>query len=336
MRTTSVRRATLSAPSHTGSVSGKWRPRSPSPTAPEHGVGQGVADGVGVAVPAQAAGAFDHDPTQHEGAVGILGEAVDVDALADAHASAPAGLVGQPALGRGQIVGRGDLEVGRDRPAPPAPGRRPPPPGRRRRWPRRCHRPRGPGGAAAARKPCGVCTATSVVRSSVAVMVCVVSTCLIVSCTGTPGTAPSTPIVGQSPQHGLEDGRGGQRAGGVVHQDHLGLRGHGGQAAAHRGRPAVPARHDQRRRRAAAASAPTASAGRTRTTPAEWGRQASTAHSRTRRPPSGENCFNWPNRRPEPPATTIDHTCAGATVGPGRPLRSGPRSGAPRPSPRPR
>ena len=34
MPTTSVRRVTLSAPSHTGSVSGKCRPRSPSPTAP--------------------------------------------------------------------------------------------------------------------------------------------------------------------------------------------------------------------------------------------------------------------------------------------------------------
>ena len=34
MATTSVSRATLSAPSHTGSVSGKCRPRSPSPTAP--------------------------------------------------------------------------------------------------------------------------------------------------------------------------------------------------------------------------------------------------------------------------------------------------------------
>ena len=89
MRTTSVSRATLSAPSQTGSVSGKWRPRSPRPTGTEHGVGQGVAHGVGVAVAAQAAGALDDDAAQHERPVRVLGEAVDVDALADAHCSTP-------------------------------------------------------------------------------------------------------------------------------------------------------------------------------------------------------------------------------------------------------
>ena len=134
-------------------------------------------------------------------------------------------------------------------------------------------------------------------------MVCVVSTCLIVSCTGTPGTAPSTADVGQGPQHGLEDGRRGQRTGRVVHQDHLGLVGHGGQAAAHRGRPALPARHDDVGTVPGPGRKPTASAGRTRTTPVEWARQASTAHSRTGRPPSGENCFSLA----EPAARATGH-----------------------------
>ena len=71
--------------------------------------------------------------------------------------------------------------------------------------------------------------------------------------------------------------------------------------------------------------------GRRRT---DTGRHASTAHSSTGRPPRSENCLGRPNRRPDPAATTMDHTSA--TVPPGRAIRSGRRSDALRPSPRPR
>ena len=52
----------------------------------QHGVGQRVAHGVGVAVTAQAAAALDDDAAQDERSMRVLGEAVDVDPLADAHA----------------------------------------------------------------------------------------------------------------------------------------------------------------------------------------------------------------------------------------------------------
>ena len=51
----------------------------------EHGVGQRVAHRVGVTVAPEAACALDDDAAQHERPVRVLGEAVDVDPLADAH-----------------------------------------------------------------------------------------------------------------------------------------------------------------------------------------------------------------------------------------------------------
>jgi hypothetical protein len=55
----------------------------------EDRIGECVADGVGIAVTGKAAGALDHDTAEHQRAVRVLGEAVDVDTLADAHVRLP-------------------------------------------------------------------------------------------------------------------------------------------------------------------------------------------------------------------------------------------------------
>ncbi len=82
-----------------------------------------------------------------------------------------------------------------------------------------------------ARKACGVWTATSVARSSVAVTTPSASTCLIVSATATAGMAPSAPAR-TAADDGVEEVPAGERSGGVVHDHDLGIVGHGGQAAA--------------------------------------------------------------------------------------------------------
>ncbi len=56
------------------------------PYGAEHGIGQGMAHGVGVAVAAEPPRPLYGDAAQHQGPVGIVGETVDVDALSDAHA----------------------------------------------------------------------------------------------------------------------------------------------------------------------------------------------------------------------------------------------------------
>ena len=187
--------------------------------------------------------------------------------------------------------------------------------------------------SAAARKACGVCTVTSAARSRVLVTRPDSSTALIVSLGGRPGTAPSAPPEVTAAMTASK--RAGDAKGRAASCTTI--------TSASSGTAARPQRTESARVAPPATTASTpweaasgapASAGTTRTTPAEEGRQAATAQSSTGRPPRGENCFIRPKRRPEPPATTIDHT--GAMVRPGRSIRSVPRSGALRPSPRPR
>ena len=73
------------------------------------------------------------------------------------------------------------------------------------------------------------------------------STRFSVSATGTTGTAPSSPGTRTAVDHVPEQLGRGQRAGGVVDHDHLGLLGDGGQPGAHRGGPGGAAGHDGRR-----------------------------------------------------------------------------------------
>ena len=51
---------------------------------PEQGIGAGVGDHVGVAVSDQPTLALERDAAEDEAAIGIVGEAVDVEALTDA------------------------------------------------------------------------------------------------------------------------------------------------------------------------------------------------------------------------------------------------------------
>ena len=124
--------STLSAPSQTGSVSGKCRPRSPRPTAPEHGVGQRVAHGVGVAVAAQPARALDHDAARAPAAGAGSSENRWTSMPWPMRTLIPPRR--QQALGRAQVVGVGDLEVAGLARARPARWRRAPRPAWRRRW----------------------------------------------------------------------------------------------------------------------------------------------------------------------------------------------------------
>ena len=79
-------RATLSAPSHTGSVSGKCRPRSPRPTAPSTASARAWHTASASLWPPRPRAPSITHAAEDERAVRVLGEAVDVDALADAHA----------------------------------------------------------------------------------------------------------------------------------------------------------------------------------------------------------------------------------------------------------
>ena len=113
----------------------------------QHGVGQRVAHGVGVAVTAETPGALDHHAAQDERAVRVLGEAVHVDALSDAHAHGRPGR--QQSLGRRRSSGSVILRLPGS-PGTTSTGRPPPPPAWRRRWRRPPAPRRGP---AAARRP---------------------------------------------------------------------------------------------------------------------------------------------------------------------------------------
>ena len=74
-----------------------------------------------------------------------------------------------------------------------------------------------------ARNACGVCTATSPTRSTVAVTR-TSSTRFNVSVTASPGTAPSAPLAHRG-DHRLEERGRGQRARRVVHDHDLGIAG---------------------------------------------------------------------------------------------------------------
>ncbi len=238
-------------------------------------------------------------------------------------------------LGRREVVGRGDLEVAgvaRDHAHRPPNASTsmassvaaPPSPVPARAWAAR---------SAAARKACGVCTATSVARSSVSVTFMASSTTLMVSLGARPGIAPSTP---SSPTASITAAKRAGGANGRAASCTTTMSASAGTASrpwrTESARVAPPVTTASAPSRAGSSAA--GSAGTTRTTPSETRRQASTAHATTGRPPREENCFGSPKRRPEPPATTIDHTRA--PLRPGRAIRSAPRSGALRRSPRPR
>ena len=90
-----------------GSVSGKCWPMSPEAGRAEQGVRDGVGDDVGVAVPGQTALPLEGDPPEDEGSRRVVAEGVDVEALT--HPT----VTGTGAPRRGQVDGRGDLDVAR-------------------------------------------------------------------------------------------------------------------------------------------------------------------------------------------------------------------------------
>ena len=162
------------------------------PGGAEQRVGDGVGDRVGVAVADEARARRGTGSRRAPAAGRVVTEPVDVEALTDSDLEsltrrlAPASQRAGPL----EVVGLGDLAVAGlaghdDDPAADrldqrgvvgalAAGA----------WARR---------STSARKACGVCTATSVARSGVATTTPSASTTLIVSVTGTPGTAPSAP-----------------------------------------------------------------------------------------------------------------------------------------------
>ena len=185
----------------------------------------------------------------------------------------------QEALGGAEVVGVGDLQVARLAGHDPhgaaerlhehgvvgGSGRRP------CAWARR----RTP-----ARKACGVWTATSVLRSSVLVTVPAPSTALMVSLAGTPGTAPSAPSSVTAVDHGVEEGR--ARPAVAPHRARRSPRRRRGRRPARSAPSRLGWRHRRRRRRRRGGPRRPGPAGSTRTTPADEGRHASTAHSSTR------------------------------------------------------
>ena len=166
----------------------------------------------------------------------------------------------------------------------------------------------------AARKACGVWTATSVARSRVLGD----TPGLVHGLDGVTrrdtGHGPVRSPVGHRRDDGGEEGRRGQRPRRVVHHDHLRVVGDGGQAAAHRVGPGGAAGDD--------GSAPWGS----------WssaGRRAPRGPRRRNRAGTPPRPIAAPGGRPAgrtasagrsagrvPPATTIDHTCAIGAAGP--------------------
>ena len=190
---------------------------------------------------------------------------------------------------------------------------------------------RGPGAAGRPRRPAGSAPPPGAARSRVAVTVCPSpSTTLMVSLTGSPGMAPPAPAA-TAGDHGIEQGLGGQGAGGVVHDDHLGLVGARPPARGGPTRPGSAPLRPPRRPRESSASGRAPRRDHQDDARRPTGRQAATAHSTTGRSANRANCFSWPKRWPEPPATTTAHT-----VRHGAAVRSGRRSDALRPSLRPR
>ena len=160
------------------------------------------------------------------------------------------------------------------------------------------------------------------------------STRFTVSATARAGTAPSAPARTASTTDRNSAGAG-QRAGAVVDHDHLGARGHGGQAGRHRGRPGGAAGHHQVGTVAVGPVGRSPVGGSTRTTPSATERAAATDQSTTGRPPSSANCLgrrsDCRRRRPPPPPTpSRAHSWRRRPARLGR-IRAAPRRGASRP-----
>ena len=323
----------LSAPSQTGSVSGKWRPRSPSPTRPSTASATAWADGVGVAVAAQPARPFDLDAAEDQRAVRVLGEGVDVDPLADAHAQRP-----PPRRSRRSAAPRssgvGDLEVAR------LAGHRP---ARCRRAPRRSTASSvAPAPACSwarrsdpARNACGVWTATSRAAVQRGRDVAGAVHRLDRVTRREAGHGSVGPAGGHGGDHGIEQARptpaaGPRRA----------------PRPPRRRRAPRPARQRTESARVAPPATTTSapwesgtssmSSGSTRTTPADEGRHACDGPLEHGAAAEGGELLAvarsaGPRHRPR--RSTTPHR---ATVRPGRAIRAARRSDALRPSPRPR
>ena len=302
----------------------------------EHRVGQGVADGVGVAVATQAPGALDLDAAEHQRPMRVLGEAVDVDALADAHAhraraasrssaaprSSGSVILRLPGFARNELhraahrLDQHGVVGGAEHRRPVvAPSQHPGPEGLRRLDGHQAGAVQGAG------DPSGfVHGLDGVTRRH-------------------PRHGAVRSPVGHGRDHGLEQCGRGQGPRRVVDDDHGGIVGDGVEPATHRVGPRAFAGHDQ-------VGAVQARAPRGRPPP-PWPVPATPAPRRRNRAGTPARPIRAPGGRPArrvllqpaeaaagaPGHDDRPHRCHGA-VGPW--IRSGPRSGAPRPCPRPR
>ena len=329
MATTSVSRATLSAPSHTGSVSGKCRPRSPRPTAPSTASASAwQTASASLCPPRPARRPRSRRRPRTSGRCGSSEKRWTsmpwpMRTLTDCRAASSRSAGPRSS---GSVILR--LPARR---APPARCRPTPRPAWRRRWRRRPAAGVGPaqyggpeglrrlhrdqrGAIQRARDPSGLVHGLDRVTRR-----------------DTGHGAVRSPV-GHRRDHGVEECGRGQRPRRVVHHDHRRRR-RGPRPG--RSAPSPPGwRHRGRPRRRRGRSAP--SPRRRDDQDHAGGRGPARLHGPFEHRAAAQEgeLLHRPKRRPEPPATTIDHT--GATVRPGPSIRSGPRSGALRPSPRPR
>ena len=259
----------------------------------QHGVGQRVADGVGVAVAAQAAGALDHDAAEHERAVRVLGEAVDVDALADAHAHPSRDASRRSAAPRssGSVILRLRGLAGHD----PHACRRAPRPAWRRRWPPASGPRRGPGAARRPGTPGGLDGDQRAAVQRAGDVAGAVHRLDRVTRRDT-GHGSVHAVGAHGGDHGGEQRRRRQRPGRVVHHDHLGVVGDRGQPAAHRVGPGGPAGDDD----VGAVAVRGRRTGRRGARAPRRRKRAGTPRRPTRAPGgrrAAENCLRSPKRR---------------------------------------
>ena len=310
--------ATLSAPSQAGSVSGKCRPGRPGPARPSTASASAWHTASASLWPPRPRAPSIATPPSTSGRCGSSEKRWTSIPwpMRIAHRCVTRSFGRRSA--DVEVARRGDLQVAAAPRAPPHPCRRAPRPARRRRWPRVVR-------SSWARRrtlgPEGLGRLDGHQRAAVqgARHLPVSSTTLMVSPARDPGTAPSTPSSASGVDHRREEVGRGQRAGRVVHHDHLGVDRDRGQAGRAPTRPGW-GRPSRRRRPVPAvpcASCPVAAVPRSRPGRAGPGRRRrSTAGTprpttrRTGRPASSANCLSPPKRRPEPPATTIDHTVA--------------------------
>ena len=333
--TTWASRSRESAPAQRGSVSGKWRPRSPRPAAPRRASARAWATTSASLWPASPAPPGDGDPAEDQGPARLAGEAVDVEALTDPEAG------GRPAAHRRSCTARsssasararsrgGHLQVPRvaghdahgsarasTSPAssvasPPSAWAGPQHVGPERLGGLHRHQPVPVDGGDhhAVARPASRCR---------------------------PPAAPGRRRRRRR-HHGFHHGRNSaaEASGRAPSWTTItaGLVGHGGQPGPHRGRPGGAHRPRPRRRQADRRSARRPEPSRRRHVGRDHedhavGHRPGRLHRPVDhgRPASSANCLGPPNRR-RPPATTT------AQTGPAR-LRAAPRRGAPRPPPR--